>query len=145
MYNRGLKIFLTLILCLISSGYFLAFADGGKSVHDVLSGKGFNEKGSYFCSIKNGSTIKNTNQDVPILLDRLKKVAVTEGVPEPSDYTIWLASGSSFLSQVIFISVAKTGNGYVEYMNRKIAFFKSVDLYEFCVAAFNKSKILVHS
>ncbi len=143
MHNRGLKIFLTFTLCMISLSYFIVFINGGKNIYDVLSRRGFNEKCHFLvCSIRNGSIDKNINQDIPALLDKLKKVVVTKGVPEPSDYTIWLANGSWFSFQAIIISVAKTGNGYVRYMKRKIAFFKSVDLYEFCVTAFNKSTIV---
>lgn len=145
MHNRGLKIFLTLILCLISSSYFAAFADAKKNVYDLLSSKGFNEKNGHLtCAIRDSESIKNTNEDVPILLEKLKQVAITEGVMEPSDFTIGLANGSSFSSQTIAISVAKTGNGYVQYLKERKAFFKSADLYKFCETAFNKSKILIH-
>ena len=145
MYNRGLRIFLTFVLCTIFLSYFTASANGKKSVYDILSTKGFDQKTRpLFCWIRNGNIVKNINLDTPILLDELKKVVVIKGVPGPSDYTINFASGSSFASQLINISVAKTGNGYVQYMGKNIAFFKSVDLYEFCVTAFNKSKILIH-
>jgi hypothetical protein len=146
MYCHGLKIFLMLILCLISSGYSVAFAKGEKSVYDFLDGNGFNGKNGFrVCSIENGSIVKNINPDVPNLLIMLKNVAVTEGAVEPSDYTIRLANGSSFPSQTIVISVGKTGNGYVQYLKEKKVFLKAVDLYGFCVTAFNKSKILIKS
>jgi hypothetical protein len=145
MHNRSLKIFLTLILCLISSSYFVAFANAGKSVYDLLSSKGFDEKNRHVtCQIKDSKIMKNANEDVPLLLEKLKKVAVSEGVVEPSDFTIGLENGSSFSWQTITISVAKTGNGYVQYMKERKVFFKSADLYKFCEAAFSKSKIPIH-
>jgi len=121
-----------------------AFAEAERSVYDLLSSKGFSGgKGFLVCAIKNDNVVKNINQDVPILLDKLKKVVVAKGVAGPSDYTIWLSNGSSFDLQTVVISVGKTGNGYVQYLKEERAFFKSVDLYEFCVTAFNKSKILI--
>ena len=144
MYKRGLRIFLTFILCMISLGYFTACANGEKSVYDVLSSKGFQETRPLFCSIRKGNIAKNINTDGPTLLNELKKTAVIKGVIGPSDYTINFASGSSFASQMITISVAKTGNGYVQYMGKNIAFFKSVELYKYCVTAFNKSEIIIH-
>jgi len=145
MYNQGLNFFLMVILCMVFLGNFKAFADGEKSIYDVLSSKGFtNELRPPIGMIRNNSITKNINRDVSILLYKTRKVAVIKGVPEPSEYYIWLANGSSFDSQGISIFVAKTGNGYIQYMEKNIAFFKSVDLYEFCVKAFNKSTIPIH-
>jgi len=130
---------------MIPAGTSIASAKQEQNIYDLLREKGFEGK-SLFCQVTDSSLTKNINQDVPALLDVLQKVVVARGirVPEPPAYTIHLEKGSSFPSQVITISVTKIGNGYVEYMEKRIAFFNSVELYGFCATAFAKSEIVVH-
>ena len=138
---------LTVIFCGISSVFLLAVFSENKTspddVYEVLSSKGFKDETPLFCQIKTGGVTKNINQDVPILFKVIKKAVVTESSPEPSAYVIYLENGSSLESQRIVISISKTGNGYVEYIGKKLVFFKSLELYDFCVAAFNKSEIII--
>jgi len=156
MYNRGLKFFLMFIISMLTFGCFIAFADGAKNVCDVLSSIGFNEKtDSPYGEIHHRGVGRDMSLDVLMMIDRLKDVTVDQDLPmQPADYTIYrdnksstdyvihLSNSTSFSSDWISISVDNTGNGFVQYMGQKRAFFKSVDFYKFCATVFNKSKLL---
>ena len=128
---------LTVSVCVVG----IAAVAVSKPVPIVLDILGFKEGRILFCQVTDGNLTKNINQDVPILWKRLRRAAIAIGSSEPPTYTVYLERGSSSAAQAIAISVATTGNGYVEYLGKKILFFKSTEFYDFCVTAFNNSEI----
>ena len=112
------------------------------SVYGVLEQNGFQQEHFLISSIPLGGVEKNINQDIPGLMEVLKRSTIVAKLTVSPKFSIFMASGSSFESQTIQIHVDETGSGFVDYMGGKI-FFRCPDLPAFCSAAFERSRIII--
>ena len=124
----------------------VAFALGCESptsyptAFEYLQAEGF---GPHVFGQVRSEAIKNINDQVPALLEILRK---SEWVPErpirPA-FTIYLESGSSAASQAVSIQIGSDGYGVIQHVDER-TFFYCGHLHSFADAAFNQSTIVVH-
>jgi hypothetical protein len=114
-----------------------------ENVYQVLDARGFNGKGILFCQLRIGETVKGIRQDPQNLLETLKRSKIVGKISPIPIYTIYLENGS-WPWEKITISTDRSGDGYVEYLGRRVAFFRCADLPKFCEEAFKRSNTIVH-
>lgn len=115
-----------------------------KNVYDVLINRGFDERLTLFCQISDGKTVKNINEDLPMLFKSIKNSMIVPRISQNPSYVISLQNGSAFSYQCIKLHACKSEDGYVEYLGKKIFFFNCGGLYNFCVDSFNRSTIIIN-
>ena len=115
-----------------------------ENVYQVLEARGFNGKPVMFCQLRIGETVKGIREDPQNLLEILKRSKIVGKVSPIPIYTIYLENGSSWPWEKITIYTDQLGDGFVEYLGNRVAFFHSADLPNFCEEAFKRSTTIVH-
>jgi hypothetical protein len=127
------------IIAIILIFFVTACIDNCKTVSEVMERKGFNEKSILSAQVSDGKTVKNLNQYITPLLEAMKNTDLVSSISSSPLLHIHIQTGSSSPSQVIRFHVSESGEGYIEYKDKKIACFKGQKLYEAALDAFYKS------
>ena len=115
-----------------------------ENVYQALEARGFNGKPVLFCQLRIGETVKGIREDPQNLLEILKRSKIVGKISPIPIYTIYLENGSSWPWEKITIFTDRSGDGYVEYLGRRMVFFRCSDLPNFCEEAFKRSTTIVH-
>lgn len=129
------------IITVIFLFFVTACIDNCKTISEVIEHKGFNENSILFAQVSDSKTIKNVNQYITPLLEAMKNTDIVPSISSSPSLHIHIQTGSSSPSQVIRFHISESGEGYIEYKDKKIACFKDEKLYETALNAFNGSKI----
>jgi hypothetical protein len=115
-----------------------------ENVYQVLASRGFGGRGFLVCQLREGNVVKNINKDELNLLETLKRSKIVGKTSPVPLYTISFENGSSWPWEKITIYTDRSGDGYVDYRGRRVAFFNCADLPKFCEQAFNRNSIILH-
>jgi hypothetical protein len=107
---------------------------------EYLKAKGFDH--ALFAQVRVGDTVKNINDQLPILLEVLHNSKMIPKKAVDTVYTISLETGSSLPSQTVSIFVGIDGYGVINF-KRKRAYFHCPELPTFAASTFQKSAIIV--
>ncbi len=95
----------------------------------------------YFAQMKVGNTLKNINDDLPQLLELLRKSKMVPKRKVNPTYVIYMQTGSSSPSQAMSILLDSEGFGEFQ-LRRHTAYFLCRELPSFSASAFQSSTIL---
>ena len=115
-----------------------------KNVYQVPASKGFGGKGFLLCQLRKGNVEKNINKDALNVLNTLKRSKIVAKASPAPVYKISFVNGSSWSWQNITIYADRSGDGYVDYMGSRVAFFSCPDLPKLCEKAFKRSNVVLN-
>ncbi len=117
-----------------------ACASAPGTVHQFMEQRGFGGSGVVALIHADGGA-RNITPDMPAVLEAMKHTTMVSGITVTPSCIIDLNRGSSTPRQNMWVYIAESGDGYVEYMGRK-SFFTSPALRGFCASEWARSQPL---
>lgn len=117
-----------------------ACAFSPSTVHQFMDQRGFGGPSMVVLIQMDGAT-RNISPDMPAVLEAMKHTTMVSRRAVTPACVINLNTGSSSQMQNMWVYIAESGDGYVEYMGTT-SFFTGAALRGFCAAEFARGKTL---